>query len=88
MCGFGYLFLEVFIHQRLAVGFTVGVEGKVAYCDYFFRHHVVRKMLFQMIPQALPQILFTFDTKENEMIARFASVHCSNHLLSPQNTRA
>ena len=37
-------------------------------------------MLFQMFLQAVSQILFTFDKKENEMRARFASVHCSNHL--------
>ena len=37
-------------------------------------------MLFQMIPQALSRILFTFDKKENEMATRFASVHRSDHL--------
>ena len=78
--GFAPLFLEVFIQQSLAVGFTIDIQGKETDCDYFFRHHVVRKMPFQMIPQAFSQILFTFDKKENEMTARFASVHCSNHL--------
>jgi len=80
MCGFGHLFLEVFIQQGLAVDFTIGVQGKGTDFDYFFRHHVVRKMFFQIIPQALSQILVTFDKKENEMTARFASVHCSDHL--------
>src|SRR5439155_16145660 len=67
----------------LAVGFTIAVEGKETYCEYFFRDHVVRKMLFQMFLQALFQILFTFDKKENEMKACFASVHCRNHLFVP-----
>ena len=40
-------------------------------------------MLFQMFLQALFQILFTFDKKKNGMKARFASVHCSNHLFVP-----
>src|SRR5207302_6740336 len=77
------LFRIMSIYQGLAVGFTIAVEGKETYCDYFFRDHVDRKMLFQMFLQALFQILFTFDKKENEMKARFASVHCSNHLFVP-----
>ena len=33
-----------------------------------------------MFLQALSQILFAFDKKDNEMKARFASVQCRNHL--------
>ena len=40
-------------------------------------------MLFQMFFQALFQFLFALDKKENIKSARFASVHCSNHLLVP-----
>src|SRR5262245_462791 len=75
--------LQVFIDQGLAVGFIIAVEGKETYCDYFLRDHVVRKMLFQMFLQSLFQILFAFNKKENRLKARFASVHCSNHLFVP-----
>ena len=75
--------LQVCIYEGLAVGFTIAVEGKWTYCDYLFRYHIVRKMLFQIFLQALFQILFTLDKKKNEMKARFVSVHCSNHLFVP-----
>jgi len=72
--------LQVFIYQSLAVDFSITVEGKATYSDYFFRDHVVRQMLFQMFFQALSHNLVAFDQKDNEMRAGFASVHCSNHL--------
>src|SRR5438093_7228902 len=71
------------MYQGLAVDFTIAVEGEGTYCDYLFRDHVVRKMLFQMFLQAPLQILVTFDKEENAMKACFARVHCSNHLLVP-----
>src|SRR5215510_2693673 len=38
----------VLIEQGLAVNFSIAVEGKATYYDYFFRDHVVRQTPFQM----------------------------------------